>query len=239
CCACASAHDLWLVPDLALTPGKPVLIRANSGMDFPVSDHAPDVAAFTRRVLLLPDGSPGTLDAAGTEDKSGLLRFTPAKPGVYLAAVETKPRIIKLSAEDFNAYLVSDGLPHIYRLRSKERTLDQPAVERYSKSPKVILRVGDGPGDPRAVLGLPLEIVPQRDPFPLKPGDTLGVTVYFQRKPLADVHLGWDHPGDGEQPSGTVRTNAKGEALIPIARTGLMTIRLTHMIRPKTTDYEW
>jgi uncharacterized GH25 family protein len=233
------AHDLWLVPDATYTLGKPALIRASSGMDFPKSIHAPDVAAYPRRLLVLPDGDKSTLEPAGTEGDAGLLRFTPSKPGLYLAAVETKPRIIKLSAEDFNAYLVSDGLPHIYHLRSKERTLDQPAVERYSKSPKVLLRVGNGPGDPLQVLGLPLEIVPLRDPFALKPGDTLGVRVLFQGKPLADANLGWDHPADGEPPSGTVRTNARGEALIPIAHTGLMTIRLTHMTRPKVKDYEW
>jgi hypothetical protein len=37
----------------------------------------------------------------------------------------------------------------------------------------------------------------------------------------------------------TVRTDKRGEALVPVARTGLMTIRLTHMTRPKATDYEW
>ena len=234
----ARAHDLWLIPDVSPTPGKPVLIRANSGMDFPNSEHAPDVTTYKRRVVL-PDGTEGTLDAAGKDEKSGLLRFTPARPGVYVAAVETKPRVLKMAAVDFNAYLVSDGLPHIYALRSKENALDQPAVERYSKSPKVLLRVGDGPGDPCRVLGLPLEIVPLRDPFTMKTGDTLGVRVLFQGKPLADANLGWDHPGDGDPPSGTVRTNAKGEALVPVAQTGLMTIRLTHMTRPKTADYEW
>lgn len=235
----AAAHDLWLVPDKGVTVGKPVLVRANSGMDFPLSEHAPDVAAFPRRVLFLSDGSAGMLEAAGKDDKSGLLRFTPEKAGIYVAAVETKARILKLSAENFNAYLVSDGMPHVYQLRAKERILDQDAIERYSKSPKVLVRVGDGPGDPCKVVGLPLEIVPLRDPFRLKPGDTLGVRVLFQGKPLPDAHLGWDHPGDGEEPTGTVRTDARGEALIPLSRPGLFTIRLTHMTRPKAKDYEW
>ncbi len=235
----ARAHDLWLVPDTSPQVGQPFTVRASSGMDFPKSEHAPDVAAFPRRLLVLPDGGAGTLEAAGKDDTSGLLRFTPARPGVYALAVETKPRIIKLSAQDFNAYLVSDGMPHVYQLRAKERTLDRDAVERYSKSPKALVRVGDGPGDPCRVLGLPLEIVPLRDPFTIKSGETLGVRVLFQGKPLADANLGWDHPGDGEPPSGTVRTNEKGEALIPVARTGLMTIRLTHMTRPKSPDHEW
>ena len=39
-------------------------------------------------------------------------------------------------------------------------------------------------------------------------------------------------------PAGMVRTDARGEALIPITKTGLMTIRLTHMTRPKKAEYE-
>lgn len=45
--------------------------------------------------------------------------------------------------------------------------------------------------------------------------------------------------GEGDEPLGTVRTDSKGESLIPIAGKGLMTIRLTHMTRPKAKGYEW
>ncbi len=234
------AHDLWLVPEASVTAGKTTTVRANSGMEFPKSEHAPDPAAFKRRWVIQPDGSEADLKAAGKEDTSGLLQFEPTKPGLYVIAVETQPKLIKLEAAEFNEYLVADGLPHIYRLRFKEKTLDQPATERYSKFPKALIRVGEGGGgDPSRVLGTTLEIVPLRDPLALKIGETLRVRVLFQGKPLPDANLGWDVPGDGEAASGTVRTDAKGEALIPVARTGLMTIRLTHMTRPKTAEYEW
>ena len=148
--------------------------------------------------------------------------------------------MITLGADAFNVYLISDGLPHIYRLRANEKSLDQPGRERYSKSPKALFRVGDGrAGDPCREVGLPLEIVPMQNPFERKAGDALKVKVMFQGKPLPEANLGWAHPDGGEAPAGTVRTNAKGEALIPIAQPGLMAIRLTHMTRPKDQDYEW
>jgi hypothetical protein len=236
----ATAHDLWLIPPEAAEPGKSVTFHANQGDAFPESDAAPDPAAFPRRWLRLPEGSEGELKAAGRENKSGLLRFEPARPGIYVVAVETKPRLLTLPADRFNAYLVSDGLPHIYRLRAREKILDQPGRERYSKSPKALVQVGKGGGgDPCRVLGLPLEIVPLRDPFGLRTGETLAVRVLFKGKSLPEANLGWQLPGDGDTARGTVRTDARGEALIPIARTGLMTIRLTHMTRPKAADYEW
>jgi hypothetical protein len=235
----AKAHDLWLVPDAQVVAGRPLNVRANSGMNFPISVHAPDPAAFVRRIVVTPAGDRGELEAAGQEGDSGLLRFKPTDRGVYVVAVETRPRVIELDAGQFNEYLVADGLPHIYRLRAKEKSLDQPARERYSKSPKLLIQVGQGGGDPCRLVGLPLEIVPLRSPFDLRAGDTLAVRVLFGGKPLSDANLGWDLPDDGDPPSGTVRTDSRGEAFVPIARTGLMTIRLTHMTRPKADDYEW
>ena len=44
CLSPAAAHDLWLIPPAKAETGKPVSIRANSGMDFPKSEHAPDTA---------------------------------------------------------------------------------------------------------------------------------------------------------------------------------------------------
>jgi hypothetical protein len=236
------AHDLWLVPGSAADAkaGQPVLVRANSGMNFPLSEHAPDPAAFAKRLVTGPDGSSGKCEAAGKDGESGLLRFTPEQAGLYIVAVETQPKLITLEADQFNEYLVADGLPHIYRLRAKEKSLGQPGRERYSKFPKALVQVGDvGAGDASRVIGLTLEIVPLANPSKLKVGETLRVRVLFRGEPLTDANLGWDHPDDGEPPSGTVRSDARGEALVPISRSGLMTIRLTHMTRPKSDEFEW
>jgi uncharacterized GH25 family protein len=235
----AAAHDLWLVPPETAAAGQPVQLLASVGMDFPNSENAHDTAQYPKRLLVRPDGSAGTLEAAGKKDKYGLLKFQAEKPGIYIAAVQTQPRLIKLGAEAFNAYLVEDGMWHVFQQRVKDRTLDKPAVERYSKSPKVLLQVGKGgDGDPCRVVGLPLEIVPLKSPFGLKKGDALLVRVLFQGKPLAEANVGWQAPGDGTA-RGYVRTDAAGEALVPVPRTGLVTLRLTHMTRPNLPEYEW
>jgi uncharacterized GH25 family protein len=237
---CASAHDLWLIPPEKAIPAKAAIVHAHVGMDFPKSVLAPDTDRYPRKFVVQPDGKSIPLESAGKKDLSALLRFEPTMPGIHVIAVETTPKVLELDADKFNEYLVTDGLPHIFRLRAKEKTLNQPAKERYRKSPKALVMVGDkeaGAWDKAA--GLPLEILPLQNPFKLKIGDTLRVRVVLQGKPLAQANLGWHRPGDGDTPAGTVRADAAGEALIPIAATGLMTIRLAHMTRPKTADYEW
>lgn len=236
----APAHDLWLIPPDSTTVGKSALIAANVGMDFPNSELAPDPAAFKKRFVVLTDGKHAELKALGKSGNSGLLAFTPTKPGVYSVAVETQPKLITLDADKFNEYLIADGMPHIYRMRAKSKTLDKPGSERYSKYVKTLLKVGtEKVGDPCQPIGLLLEIVPERDPFGLKPGDTLPVLVLFKGKPLAEANVGWQYPGDGETARGYVRTDAKGKALVPISQNGLMTLRLTHMTRPNADEYEW
>jgi uncharacterized GH25 family protein len=234
------AHDLWLVPDSPASVKRPNSVQVSSGTEFPKSEHIPDPAGFRRRLLVTPDGTRQEIRSTGKDSQAGLLRFTPDEDGIHIVAVETQPKLISLDAAKFNEYLISDGLSQIYALRSREGTLDQPARERYRKSPKALVRVGNElRGDPCQIVGLPLEIVPCRNPFELEPGDTLRVRVLFHNQPLAEANLGWDLPGDGEAPSGTVRSDSAGEALVPVARTGLMTIRLTHMTRPRTDDFEW
>ena len=206
----------------------------------PSVQGVPDRARAKVRLVIAPDGKESMLVAAGQEGDSGLLKFQPRLPGVHIVAVETSPRVIELDAKSFNEYLVTDGLPHIYRLRAKENTLDHPGRERYQKSPKAILGVGDSTdGDPSRVIGLPLDIVPLNNPLRLKVGQALRVRVLFRGQPLVGANLGWDVPIREGSPGGTSRSDAKGEALVPIAQTGLMTVRLTHMTRPKQVEYDW
>jgi uncharacterized GH25 family protein len=239
CSVTCSAHDLWLLPPKQPVT-SPATVRASSGTEFPISQRAPDTSKFKRKLVILPNGQEDKVADAGVEGEDGLMKFDASKPGIYVVAVETEPKLITLAADEFNSYLITDGLSHIYQLRRREGILDQAGRERYSKSPKALVRVGsNGEGNPCRAVGLPLEIVPLVSPFALKPGDTLSVRVLFRDRPLGDANLGWDLPGDGKLLAGTVRTDDKGEALIPIRRSGLMTIRLTHMTRPKEADYEW
>lgn len=236
----AKAHDLWLIPPAKAAPRQVATIEASVGMDFPISTFATATERYPRKFVLQPDGKTMPLKSAGKKDLLAYLEFEPTTPGIHVLAVQTTPKVLELDADKFNEYLVTDGLPHIFRLRAKEKTLNQPARERYSKSPTALLRVGDGQaGEWNKVLGLPLQIVPLQNPFERKTGDTLRVQVLFQEKPLAQANVGWQRPGDGDTPIGYVRTDSRGEALIPIAQTGLMAIRLTHMTRPKVADYEW
>ena len=88
-------------------------------------------------------------------------------------------------------------------------------------------------------MGLPVEIVPKVNPYKLKKGNNLEVTVLFQRKPLPDAEIAWSYPGIGEGFAGSKKTDAQGQASIPLEKEGPYVIRLTHMEWVKKPTHEW
>jgi hypothetical protein len=153
----------------------------------------------------------------------------------------SRPSRIELEAEKFNDYLLHDGLGHVFATRMDDQELDQAATERYSKYTKALVSVGESSegGAERKILGQKLEILLLQNPFAIRTGDTLWAQVLFEGKPLDGANLCWDHPGNGEAFSGQTWTDGEGKALVPVARSGLMTLRLVHMTRPRTDEYEW
>ncbi|UCC40841.1 MAG: DUF4198 domain-containing protein [Candidatus Aminicenantes bacterium] len=235
-----AAHDLWLVPQIfRINPGDSVAIFANTGMDFPKSLSA----VTTDRVsqfILVGKSIKENITNLKVQDNSLVAKYTFEKPGTYVIGAALKPKEIKLTAEEFNEYLLHDGLPDIYELRKKEGILNQPAVEHYSKYPKTIVQVGKKLDETSAEpLGFPIEIVPKVNPYELKFGDDLEVTVLFQGKPLSGAEIAWSYPGRGEEFAGSKRTDANGLAAIPLIKTGPYVIRLTYMEWVKKETHEW
>lgn len=244
CLAATRAHDTWLLVAPGAARGD-VALSLRTGMDFPVSTNAvaPERVQGT---LLDPAGERRTLGNAATpwredpEQKCTTCALGALAPGLHVAVANTQPRVLKLPAGEFNAYLLSDGLPDVLAARLATGEDDQDSVEQYRKCAKVVFAVGgEHAGSFDAILGQPLEIVPLDNPVLLRPRQTLRVRVLFEGKPLERALLGWDRPGNGHDFTGCVRTDAQGEALVPIAQAGWMTLRLVHMLRPKTAEFEW
>ncbi|NIM90970.1 MAG: DUF4198 domain-containing protein [Candidatus Aminicenantes bacterium] len=234
------AHDLWLVPQkFSINPGDSLTIFANTGMDFPNSLSAvtPD---RVDQFILAGKSIKEYVSDLKVQGNSLVTKYTFERTGTYVVGAALKPKEIKLTAEEFNDYLLHDGLPDIYELRKKEGILDKAAVEHYSKYPKTIVQVGKIL-DKTSIkpLGFPIEIIPRVNPYELKLGDDLEVTVLFQGKPLSNAEIAWSYPGRGEEFAGSKKTDENGLAAIPLVKAGPYVIRLTHMEWVKKETHEW
>ena len=89
------------------------------------------------------------------------------------------------------------------------------ARERYTKYAKSIFLAG-APNDAyKKVVGLPIEIVPEKDPYALKPGDSLPVRVPARGAPAAGLRDPYGFCGRRSKTA--ARTSADGRISIPLA----------------------
>lgn len=235
------AHDMWLIPSVHAPVGKPIEIEISVGMDFPTSLNAMDPERVTARALG-PQGESAELTLRANDGETRTVAmFTPEVPGAWMLSAVTRPNRLDLNAAKFNDYLLHDGLPHVLAGRMDRGELDRDSTERYSKYVKCVVPVGEvaDTSPSQVALGHELEIVPLANPLAVSVGDTLAVQVLFRGRPLERANLRWDHPGNGEDFTGQSWTDQNGNTLVPIGKPGLMTLRLVHMTRPMTDEFEW
>jgi uncharacterized GH25 family protein len=88
--------------------------------------------------------------------------------------------------------------------------------------------------------GQRLEIVPSEDPLLMKPGDALGVQVWFDDKPLAGALLKAWNKQSGQTLIIRARTSAEGKATFNLPYAGGWMISVVHMVSSSgVKDIDW
>jgi uncharacterized GH25 family protein len=234
------AHDFWIEPAThAPEPGTILEVRLRVG-DWGVGDAVPRMEARIVEFSLRGPGTQRPVVGRDGADPAGLVRV--GDEGTYVLAYRSNAASVELERPKFEEYLREKGL---------ETTLAQlrgegPFRERYSRCAKSIVRAGGGPATGfDAVLGHPIEIVPQRNPCDLvlrgdgAPGalEPLPVRVYLGGQPLAGALVGaldLERPPAAEgthQEPVLARTDAEGRAEIALPRGGRWLLAAVHIAR--------
>lgn len=237
------AHDLYLMPyHFVVQPGKKVQIAFHNGDDFPDSQ----VAARVDRMLeprILSSETSAPLENLRPEGKIVLGEALVPGSGNLLVAVRSKPNGIELAPSNFEKYLRHEGLDHVIQWRAEHSESSQVGRERYSKYVKSILLAGEPTDYYRHVVGFPIEILPEANPYLLKAGDSLPIQVLFRNKPAADlqIEMAWLPPEAKSQIRIAGRTDKDGRLLIPIGSKGtwkLHTVLMERCSEPAIADWE-
>ncbi|MEP7148463.1 MAG: DUF4198 domain-containing protein [Acidobacteriota bacterium] len=180
------AHDLFLKTDsFFLKPHSKFTIKIMNGT-FQESEGAVSYARLND-VSMVSDGKKVHLQETDftKNETTAFMNLTTGAAGTYVVGLSTKSREIALKAADFNEYLKEDGLPDTLEERRKTGELEKDAKERYAKHVKAILQVGKKQTDDyKTVLGYPVELVPQQNPYKLKKGDTIEILCLKDGGPL-------------------------------------------------------
>ena len=175
----ASAHDTFIMPDaFRVAPGQTVVVGFHS------SDAFPDSSAVMRR---LQDPSArsasGVLRIENVREDGKRLAGSFVVPGaghIILSAVNGAA-VEAMKRDEFLEYLTEEGLTGAIAAHERSGKGNAEARERYTMYAKSILLSGAPSEAYRAVVGHPIEIVPDKDPYALKPGEPLPVRVLLGR----------------------------------------------------------
>ncbi len=241
----ASAHDLYLKLDsFFVAVNEKVSIKILNG-SFQDSEGAVSFERLKDLSVVSPKGertNPKEADFT-KNDKTSILNLQPTEEGNYVVGLSTMPREIDLKAKDFNEYLTEDGIPDTLAERKSVNELTKDVRERYSKHVKAIFQAGNKQTDSfKTSLGYPVEIIPQANPYRLKPGKLLAFQCQKGGKPLANqfVMTGYE-TSDGKLVIGkNVRTDKNGIAKIKLVSAGKWYLKFIHMtpLKDPKLNYE-
>ena len=229
----ALAHEFWLeAPGFRLQPGQTAHVHTFIGADFkgePWTNKATKILRLVRYGPLPADTTDLTplSDAAPTDTfHTG---FTFARPGTHVVLLRSTNSFIELPGEQFTAYLREEGLDYALKLRQENGEMAKPGRETYRRCAKTLVQVGDAAtASPatdsacRRVYGLPLELVPEQNPYRLAADKALTVRVFKYGKPVSGVAVQVWQRQPGGQPTThfTTRANQNGRILLRLSGPG-------------------
>lgn len=186
------AHECWLEPGRYDVPtGTRQYLSRCVGVRFKAEPWKMP-SQRVRQVLHLAPGHTTDLTTLATVGDTLRTTLSFMRAGTNVVTLRSAETLSTLEGAKFNAYLREDGLTNVLALRTSRKELDKPGREAYSRCLKTLVRVSsDRPGAPpdpadtvwRQRVGLPLELVPERDPYRLHSGDSLVVRLLAGGQP--------------------------------------------------------
>jgi uncharacterized GH25 family protein len=240
------AHDMWIEPaTFAPEVGQVVSLRLRVGQDL-LGDPLPLDPALVNQFVVQ--------DAAGLKpvvrrdggDPAGLLRV--ASPGLLVIGYRSNPSPIEIAADKFNQYVKEEGLDAVLALRASRHETGAAAHEIFSRCAKSLVFSG-APAETQVdrPLGFTLELVAERNPYAIGPGQDLPVRLLYENRPLAGaLVVAMNRVNPAEKLS--ARTDKDGRVrfkLPPVpasarAAGGMWLIKAVHMVpAPAGARAEW
>lgn len=244
----AHAHDFWLQPQafwLDAPATTPFTLQVGHGA---ARQRSPiPMRRIERLDAIGPDGTTRDMRARlrlGGERDDGDVSFD--RNGAYVLVLQTDDKAEShLPSIRFNDYLRAEGLTPALAQREQAARMEADGSESYRRVAKAIVQMGVPGGAQDAAItkpvGLPLEIVPERNPYATPRASRLPVRVIYERHPLTGALVKLTDLANDAEPFEAHLTDADGRAEFTLPKTGAWLLNVV-WTKPKppgeNTDFE-
>src|SRR5262245_12042344 len=232
------AHDFWIEPRAFQTkPGALLGLHLMVGERM-LGDPIPRDTVGIERFVVTHGSQEQPVPGREGGDPAGVLRVDGT--GLLIVGYHSKPHAIELTADKFEKYLGEEGLDAVQAILARMKKRPTVAREQFSRCAKSLLSSGDTSSAQRdRALGLPLELIAERNPYAGAAEQEFPVTLLYRGKPLRDalvIAINRDDP-EGRLRS---RTNSDGRVSFRLPRGGVWLIKAVHMIPAEAgRDVDW
>jgi uncharacterized GH25 family protein len=233
-----AAHDMWIEPTSFLPDAGSVIgLRLRVGQGF-LGDPLPRDPALIDQFISVDSTGRKPVYGHDGGDPAGLMRVT--EPGVVIIGYQSHPKPILLPAATFNQYIKEEGLDAIADLRAHRNQTNSEAREIFARCAKSLVHYGAAGGaQADRTLGFTLELLAEKNPYALRAGEDLPVTLTYEGHPLPNalvVAMNRANPNAKI----TARTDAKGRASLRLPQDGIWLVKAVHMIpAPAGSNADW
>lgn len=235
------AHEFWLQPDKFIYKrGDNINVRFLVGENFE-GDNWSGNNKKVKSLKLYFTGAVDDLSSQLSEDKGDSLQFSVYDECTAMITFNSTNSFIRLDANKFTEYLTEDGLQNAIDYRKQNNTSDSSGRELYQRSVKTIFQVGDKKNNISTPTDLPLDIIPETNPYNIKNNDSLSLSVLFNKKPLTEQLIKIWQRVNNQTSSSQIVTDEKGRIKIKVSAAGkwmISTVKMVHLESNETADWQ-
>ncbi len=223
--SCAFAHDMWIEPaTFSPQAGQIVAVRLKVGQDL-MGDPLPRNPELINQFVVEDAGGRKPVLGRTGANPAGMLRV--AGEGMHVIGYRSNPSFVEQDPEKFEQYLKEEGLEAIAARRAGRGGAVRELFSRCAKSLVLSGAAEAGRGD--RLLGFPLELVAERNPYVLRDGEELPVRLTYENRPLKGalvVAMNRLNPEEKQM----ARTGADGRVRFKIRPGGMWLVKSVHMV---------
>lgn len=231
------ANEFWLQPQKFIYKrGETINIRFRLGQQFQGHNWFGNASRITSLRFYMANIK-DDLSANMSLYQGDSLQLAMFDEGTAMVTFQSTNSFVKMKANYFNEYLAKDALSDAIAYRKENNDMQKAGKEFYQRSAKTLFQVGLKMNNCyRLTTSLPLDIIPQSNPYAIRNNQAMAVRVLFNKKPFKNQCVRLWHRVNNKTVLKDFRTNASGIFTFRLQKAGrfmISAVAMTHLEKGK------